>query len=150
MSRGQLVCENINKGNASRYIRPAWFKGGKLSTEAFDLREGPPPESYVSHFMVAGIGIECFTSAYNIISAKIKCEQGSIAMLDIFEALAEVNDEDEPFIKFIEKGLPHCGLIYVTTSQSNIQEVKATLCFLAKKKLMATKDIARNSIEAKK
>lgn len=151
MSSGKLSFGSINDGNASRYIRPRWFSKGVLSTEAFDLRVGPPPESYVSHFMVAGIGIECFTSAYEIISGKItKCQQGSIAVLNISEVLEEVNDDVDPFIKFVDKGLPHCGLIYVTKNQANIQEAKATLRVLAQRNIMAGNDIVKNIENYKK
>jgi hypothetical protein len=150
MSSGRLISGMISSGNASRYIRPTWFNNGFLSTEAFDLRVGPPPESYVSHFMTKGIGIECFASAYEIISGKIKkCHQGSIAVLNVSEALAEVNDDVDPFIKFVDKGLPHCGLIYVTKDQVQIQEAKATLRFLAQKNIMAGIEIVK-SIEAYK
>lgn len=143
MSGRNLIYININSGNASRYIRPAWFKNGTLSTIAFDLRMGPPPEGYVSHFMTTGIGIECFSSAYKLISKKMAAQVGSIALLDVSEVLTEINDESEPLIKFVEQGLPHCGLIYVTASQSKIQEAKATLCILAKKNMMSTTDIAK-------
>lgn len=146
MNGGNQICTIINSGNASRYIRPAWFKNGTLSTVAFDLRVGPPPEGYVSHYMTTGIGIECFSSAHKIISKKMGAQTGSIALLDVSEVLAEVNDEAEPLIKFIEQGLPHCGLIYVTASQRQIQEAKATLCFLAQKNLMSTKDIAMTAL----
>lgn len=138
MSNGNLVEKNIIQGDASRYIKPRWLISGKLSTEAFDLREGDPPETYVSHFILTeGSWSEKLKSAHSIISARIsKCNAGSIAIIDIEEALDVVNDEAEPFIIFIEKGLPHCGLIYITPDQQKIQEVKATLCFLAGKRMV--------------
>lgn len=144
MTSGKLACKNINNGNASRYIKPRWLVSGKLSTQAFDLREGPPPETYVSHFMAEGeVETELFKSAYREISQRINiCDIGNIAFLDISETLSEVNDDAEPFIEFIEKGLPHCGLIYITTNQQQIQEAKATLCLLAQKKLIPAKAIA--------
>lgn len=140
----------INEGNASRYIKPRWVSNGILSTIAFDLRMGTPPESYVSHFMAAGVGSECFMSAYEIISAKMeKCHQGSIALLNVSEALDEVNDEPVPFIKFVEKGLPHCGLVYVTNNLAQIQEAKATLSLLAQRNMMLTVEIV-NGLPATK
>lgn len=144
MTRGKMALRKITTGKASRYIKPRWLVSGNLSTEAFDLREGSPPETYVSHFMVSGNDdTELFKSAYNIISTKItKCHVGAIAILDVPETLAEINDDEEPFIDFIEQGLPHCGLIYVTKSQEDIQEAKATLCFLAQRKIRSAKDIA--------
>lgn len=143
MSVGELAFKSIKNGNASRYIKPRWLKMGELSTEAFDLREGTPPETYVSHFIAEGLSLsEIFKSAYLNISAKIEqCNKGSIAILDIHEALAEVNDEAKPLIDFIEKDLPHCGLVYVTISQQQIQEAKATLCLLAGKRLTSAKTI---------
>ena len=132
-----LVCNNISNGNASRFIKPRWFNDGQILTAAFDLRsEGVSPETYVSHIMTEG---EClddqFLSAYeNILKRMKNCRQGgSIAILKVSEALIEVNDESEPFIEFIEKGLPHCGLRYLTDNQQQIQEAKATLCCLARK-----------------
>ncbi|MBS1169990.1 MAG: hypothetical protein H6R01_908 [Burkholderiaceae bacterium] len=143
MSGNNLRSVQINNGNASRYIKPKWINCGNLSTAAFDLRVGPPPESYVSHFMTEGVGIQRFTFAYEIISKKIeKCHVGSIALLDVSEALAEVNDGDAPFIKFEEKGLPHCGLIYLTEDQAQIQEAKATLSIIAQRNMMPAADIA--------
>ncbi len=143
MSGGELTCKTIDNGNASRYIKSRWIKDGILLTEAFDLREGDPPETYVSHFMVQGASqAELFKSAYAIIATRIiKCNKGSIAILDIKKALVEVNDEAEPFIKFVEKSLPHCGLVYLTQNQEDIQEAKATLCLLAGKMLVAAQEI---------
>ncbi len=140
---GDLICGNIDDGHASRYIKPSWIRSGTLSTEAFDLRDGPPPETYVSHFLTEGnLPIERFKVAYDLISQRIKkCDVGSIAVLNISEALIEVNDVTEPFIEFVEKGLPHCGLVYRTTNQQHIQEAKATLCVLATKNLMHAKII---------
>lgn len=132
MNSDELTCKKIDTGNASRYIKPRWVEDGKLSTEAFDLRDGSPPEPYVSHFLVDGSSIaEFFESARTIISTKITIpKNGWISIIDIVEALSEVND-DEHLIEFIEKNLPHCGLVYTTKNQENIQEAKATLCFIA-------------------
>lgn len=143
MSGDKLACKSINNGNASRYIKPRWLQLGILSTEAFDLREGTPPETFVSHFIADGHSLgEIFISAYANISTRItNCDKGSIAILDICEALKEVNDEEVPFIDFVEKGLPHCGLVYITPNQQQIQEVKATLCLLARRKLTSTQII---------
>lgn len=144
MNVQELACISIKDGNASRYIKPRWFKNGVLSTEAFDLREGPPPELYVSHFMATGEAEnEVFKSAYDLISQRIStCYLGLITFLDVNEALIEVNDEAEPFIEFVDKKLPHCGLIYKTSKQEKIQEAKATLCVLAGKKITHAKSFA--------
>ncbi|WP_321919789.1 hypothetical protein [Paraburkholderia tropica] len=89
---------------------------------------------------------EIFDQAHLIISGKISdCKKGSIALLEIEEALAEVNDEIEPIIGFVEKGLPHCGLVYLTPRQEKIQEAKATLCFLAKNRLSSVKTIVETA-----
>lgn len=143
MNNKVLIGKNIAAGSASRYIKPRWVQGGKLSTEAFDLRDGTPPEAYVSHFLVNENSLEeNFNSAHTIISKKITdCRKGGVAILEIFEVLAEVNDEAEPFIEFTEQGLPHCGLVYLTAQQEKIQEAKATLCLLAEKKLTSVKSI---------
>lgn len=148
MSTQVLVGKNITSGNASRYLKPKWILGGNsISTEAFDLREGDPPETYVSHFLVASRDLsEVFISAHTLISQRIqKCHRGSIAILEIEEALHEVNDEPVPFIGFVEKDLPHCGLIYLTPDQEKIQEAKATLCILAKNRMSSVAAIIQNS-----
>jgi hypothetical protein len=141
----KTINTSLKNGNASRYIKPRWLRSGKLSTEAFDLRDGPPPETYVSHFLVDGKNNEeIMRSAYLHISSRISlCETGSIAILNIAEALSEVNDEIENIIDFLEKNLPHCGLIYKTANQPQIQEAKATLCFLASKKLASAQLISQ-------
>ena len=145
MTENELACKDIKAGNAARYIKPRWIDqiNGVLSTEAFDLRDVDPPETYVSHFIAEGnSSLEIFHSAYSLISQRMqKCDKGSIAILDIREALMEVNDEVEPFIAFVEKGLSHCGLKYVTSKQEKIQEAKATLCFIAKKNMKAVNSI---------
>lgn len=138
MTGSDLVSKKIGDGNASRYIKPRWINANNLSTEAFDLRENPP-EPYVSHFMADGEYLdERFHSAYERISKRMRefhKTNGSIAIIKIAEALDEVNDEDKPFIEFVEKGLPHCGLIYLTENQQQVLEAKATLCVLAKKQI---------------
>ncbi|WP_155637678.1 hypothetical protein [Burkholderia cepacia] len=147
MSDQVLVSKNITSGNASRYLKPKWIlDGNSISTEAFDLREGPPPETYVSHFLVAsGSEDYVFTSAHEVISKKIaNCHKGGIAILEIEEALEEVNDGDTPFIEFVDKGLPHCGLVYLTPDQEKIQEAKATLSFLAKNRMSWVKVILQS------
>lgn len=92
MTGGELVSTKISNGNASRHIKPRWFVADKLSTEAFDLRDGDPPETYVSHTMADG---EClddqFRSAYIGISRRRNCRNGSIAILKVTEALRRVS-----------------------------------------------------------
>jgi hypothetical protein len=134
MSELQKTTEKISSGEASRFLKKRWIlPNNQISTEAFDLRLGPPPEDHISHFLVAGEGNEnLFRAAYAIISEKIpSCANGGIALLDISATLTEVND-DEQLISFIEAGFrPHCGLIYTTNEQSKILEAKTTLSFLA-------------------
>jgi hypothetical protein len=144
MSGVAVACKKIGVGYASRYIKPRWILNSGISTEAFNLRDGPPPEKYVSHFMADGeSNSEIFRHAYQIISKKIdRCIVGGIAILDVLEALEEVNDEDELLIEFIEQGLPHCGLSFLSKNQQSIQEAKATLCVLAQSKLMMSRQIA--------
>lgn len=136
---------SMKTGSASRYIKPSWLEQGFLSSEAFDLRDGSPPETYVSHFLVHDSEkSSAFVLAHSIISKKLKnCLSGSIAIIEIAEALEEVNDNRElmPFIDFVEKNLPHCGLVYLTTDQENIQEAKATLCVLAEKRISSVINI---------
>lgn len=126
----------LASGNAARYIKPSWREGKTLLTQTFDLREGPPPERYVSHYLVDGEGSKIFNTAYNLISRRLKkCNKGSIAIIDIAEALIEINDEAFDLIKFVDADLPHCGLVFVTTDEQKILEAKTTLCYLAEQML---------------
>ena len=133
----QVKNKNISEGRAARYVKPRWRDGKTLSTQAFDLREGDPPETYVSHYLVDNKGNESFKLAYNLISRRLKrCTTGSIAIIDIEEALNEINEEELDFIKFIDADLPHCGLVFVTNDEQKVLEAKTTLCFLAEQMLM--------------
>lgn len=149
MSELQTNRAEISSGETSRYLKKRWLlANGQISTEAFDLRKGPPPEDHVSHFMVSGKGdIDLFFAAYLIISKKIAdCKNGvgGIALIDISEALGEVND-NEQIISFIEAGKrPHCGLIYTTGEQSKILEAKSTLSILAAERKTTVEELSRS------
>lgn len=150
MSELQINRSKISSGETSRYLKKRWLlPNGKISTEAFDLRKGPPPEDHVSHFMVIGDGdAKLFLAAYFIISKKITdCQKGigGIALIDVSEALGEVNDDDEQLISFIEAGKrPHCGLIYTTSEQSKILEAKSTLSILAAERKATIEELHRS------
>lgn len=137
MSDKEIACMKINEGDASRYIRPGWVEGGLLSTAAFDLRDGDPPETFVSHFMAQGASAqEKFRHAYALISARIKkCDRGGIALLDVSEVLEEVNDENQALVEFRDAGLPHCGLHYLTADPQDRLEIKTVLCLIATKRM---------------
>jgi len=149
MNGESLVCTDIKAGKASRFIKPAWIDAGRITTQAFDLREGNPPEPYVSHFLVSGVGAEIFVNAHKLISKARTCNNGSIAIIDIAEALSEINEKDEKLIKFFDQKLPHCGLVYLTSSQEEILETKATLCLLAQLNVVSVKSLLSNTAERK-
>ncbi len=146
MIDSKLDGKAITSGSASRFIKPGWIKDGRITTEAFDLREGNPPETYVSFFLVnCGSADEQMRSAFSILSKKItKHSKWSISIIEIEDALSEINDEEMPFICFKEKGVPHCGLFYLTNTQEKILEIKATLCLLAKKRLNSAYQLANS------
>lgn len=130
------------EGYLARRIKPSWIIGTgnffQISTEAFDLREGQPPETYVSFYQVNSL--QDFLQAKEIINFKLPNFNGAISIFDIKDALEEVNDSEEDIIKFSKiDNNGHCGLFFITTNQSLIQEAKTTLSLLAKKHIMAVK-----------
>ncbi len=143
MTEMDITCAEITDGDASRYIKPAWVESGVLSTAAFDLRDGEPPEIYVSHFLAEGLTpFEKFSDAYSSISARIKkCNRGGIALLDIAEVLDAINDDSNALVAFREAGLPHCGLYYLSEMPQDRLEVKAVLCLIASKRLVVAGSI---------
>lgn len=132
-TKSSLSCSLVS-GNASRFIRSNWISDGRILSVAFDLRDSTPPEKYVSLFVVDGADLDVlFRSAWSIIAKRIPgAKTGAVSILNISEVLGEVN-EDSELIKFVDKNLPHCGLIYVTSDPRDIVEVKATLAFVASK-----------------
>ncbi len=146
MINNNLDSSMMTAGSASRFIKPRWIINGCITTEAFDLRDGNPPETYVSFFLVErGSADKELRSGYKMLSEIIpECTKWSISIIEIEEALSEINDEDTPFICFKEKGIPHCGLIYLTNAQEKILEIKATLCVLAQKKVNSTRQISNS------
>lgn len=72
----------------------------------------------------------------------IKKPNGAVTILDVAKALADINDEGQDIIRFVKKGLPHCGLVYLSKSLTKIQEAKTTLSFLASERFRLVKCIA--------
>jgi len=139
------VSKKFVEGILSRYMKPSFVNNEYfIDTVGFDLRERTPPERYVSFYKV-----EKENDEENYISA-ISClkitpkNNGAIILLDVAESLIEVNDEDEDIIHFIEAGLPHCGMSYLTNDLTKIQEAKTTLSFLALNKRKYIRDIDTN------
>lgn len=143
MTNSNLDNRIMTAGSASRFIKPSWIKDGRITTEAFDLREGNPPETYVSFFLLEPAPpSEQLRAAYEILSITIsKYSKWSISIIEIEEALREINDGDTPFICFKEKRAPHCGLVYLTDAREIILEIKATLCVLAQRNINSVRQI---------
>lgn len=135
MSAVKCTDAPITQGYAARLIKNTWITEGKIASEAFDLRGGDPPELYVSHVLAPGnTESERFKVGLKNIRARMPTARGNLALLLIEEALSDVND-DEALICFLERGVPHCGLFFLTADSLKIVEVKSTLCFLAKKRV---------------
>lgn len=134
----------IITGNTARYIKQKWVNAlGSVDPTAFDLRANPP-ELYVSFYMSAEIeSMKFFVTSFNGISSKFRnpIDSGAMARFDIKQCLEEVNDEEPAVIGFVEKNLPHCGMIYLVSDLTRILEAKATLAFLAKSNLMNVSEI---------
>ncbi len=127
-----VVSEPILNGIASRLAKSRWLMNDSVSSEAFDLRDGTPPETYVSFFMCQVTHLsQIEAKAVSEIGTRISIRKGNrIMLIDVAEALDEVNHEAE-IISFLPKGLPHCGLFYLTDDAESIVEAKATLSLLA-------------------
>lgn len=136
----------MNKGYVSRFLKPSLIDAdNSINAAAFDLRDRSPPEVYVSFYEVTGESVNVrFVSGYNSINQKFDVSNknnAAIVLLDIFECLEEINDEEKDLITFKPQNLPHCGLFYLTTNLVKIQEIKTTLSFLASQNLKRIREI---------
>ena len=99
----------------------------------------------LSFYEVTGESVNVrFVSGYNSINQKFDVSNknnAAIVLLDIFECLEEINDEEKDLITFKPQNLPHCGLFYLTTNLVKIQEIKTTLSFLASQNLKRIREI---------
>lgn len=141
------MCRELTSGYLARRLKPSWLskKGNNIiiSTAAFDLRDGVPPELFVSFYLTGNCNPIDFSYALELIKKGYRDSNvsGAICILNIEEALREVNDEQDPIIEFYELiDSPHCGLFFTEEKQELIQEAKTTLCFLARKRIRAIKD----------
>lgn len=144
MSKSLVTTSNVEEGTVSRYIKPSFIEDGKILNEAFDLRDRKPPEKYVSFYLVSkNIESDTFIQAMSFLHIVPK-QNGAMILLDVQEVLEEVNDEDDELITFKEKGLPHCGLIYLSNNLTKIQEIKTTLSYLATNNFKYIKQIEKH------
>ncbi len=141
MSQSLVTASNIDEGIVSRYVKPSFMEDGKILNEAFDLRDKKPPEQYVSFYLASeSSDKENYTQALSFLRMSPK-PSGAITLLDVQEVLEEINDEEDDIITFLEKDLPHCGLVYLSNNITKIQEAKTTLSYLATNKFEYIKNI---------
>jgi len=139
----QIMNNNLIDGIVSRYVKPSFIKNNIISNDLFDLRDMTPPEEFVSFYKVDDIDEDIrFTTAKSCLRMSIS-QNGAIVLLDIDEVLDEINDEEIDIISFTEQNLPHCGLNYITSSLTKIQEAKTTLSYLASQRFKFIKDIKK-------
>ncbi len=142
MSKNLVSASKINKGNVSRYIKPSFIEDEKILNVAFDLRDRTPPEEFVSFYLLKNSDEDSmYKEAIELLPISPK-KDGAMILLDIKEALEEINDEVDEIINFVEKSLPHCGMIYLTNNLSKIQEAKTTLSYLVKNRFKLIKNIS--------
>ena len=144
------MCRELTSGYLARRLKPSWLsKNGNniiISTAAFDLRDGDPPELFVSFYLTGNCNPIDFSYAFELIKKGYRDSNvsGAICILNIEEALREVNDEQDPIIVFYELiASPHYGLLFTKNKEEKqelIQEAKTTLCFLARKRIQAIKE----------
>ncbi len=142
MSASLAISTLLVNGIVSRYVKPLFLGNNfTISPDLFDLRDGKPPEEFVSFFKVNEDNKEKnFSSAIDCLPFTPSLN-GAMILLDVEESLEEVNDEEDNIISFTEQRLPHCGLIYLTTNLTKIQEAKTTLSYLATNRFSFIKDI---------
>lgn len=131
--------KTIIDGSASRFIKEKWIKNDfSIDATAFDLRDTPKPETYVSFFIVIGSDNESkFSDSKNKIPKHLISQDGAVIILEISECLDEINDElNGDLISFQEEDMPHCGLYYLTNDLQKIVKIKNTLCFLAQENFL--------------
>ena len=150
MSNG-LTFDLLSDGCVARYIKPSHIVNGIINAAAFDLRDGPPPESYVSFFKVEGESVHSkFLCGYKIVGSRFRGglkSSSAIALLEVKECLEQVNDEEQDLIEFKDQDLPHCGLYYLTNNLVKIQEIKTTLGFLAQDNLESISKIKSKMVQ---
>lgn len=141
MSNVSTIKNEILEGIISRYIKPDWINGNDILNVAFDLRDGEPPETFVSFSKIENNTDESMFNNANCCIKFRKKPTGAIILLDVENVLEEVNDGDEDIIKFFEEKLPHCGLVYIVGDTGKVQEAKTTLSYLAKKRFRLIQNI---------
>jgi len=142
VSKNLVSASKINKGIVSRYIKPSFIEDNKILNAAFDLRDRTPPEEFVSFYLLKNSDEDSMYKKAICLLPILPKKDGAMILLDIKEALEEVNDETEDIINFVEKSLPHCGMIYLTNNLSKIQEAKTTLSYLVKNRFKLIKNIS--------
>lgn len=146
MSTDLITNTYLINGIVSRYVKPSFLGDNyTISPELFDLRDGVPPEKFVSFYKVNEDSEEKeFMSAVDCLPFK-PSSNGAMILLDVEASLVEVNDEDDDIISFTKQKLPHCGLNYLTNDITKIQEAKTTLSYLASDKYSFVKNIKKSS-----
>ena len=141
MSSELITTFSLKDGTVSRYAKPSFISSYTISPVLFDLRDRTPPEKFVSFYKVEEESEEeRFISALKYLNI-IPKQSGAMVLLDIKKSLDEVNDEENDIVSFTEQNLPHCGLIYLTTNLTKIQEAKTTLSYLASERFRLIKHI---------
>lgn len=141
MSKTVVSIVKINEGIVSRYIKPSFIEDDKILNAAFDLRDRTPPEEFVSFYLLKNSDEDSmYKEAIELLPISPK-KDGAMILLDIKEALEEINDEVDEIINFVDKSLPHCGLAYLTKNLMKIQEAKTTLAYLTQNRFRFVKEI---------
>ena len=106
MSKSLSVSSSkIYYGMASRYVKPSFVESSTILNEAFDLRDRTPSEKFVSfNLLNKSDENSMFHESIHFLKITPK-ENGAIIILDIKEALEEVNDEIENIIEFALQNL---------------------------------------------
>lgn len=128
----EVSCQEDISGNSSlnylfRFINPDLPQG-----TWFDLKDGKPPETYVSFF--SGIGTERSNRVCDAIHKAIgrytPSASGNAAEMFVPKVLETVNRR-KLIIGFHDAGEPHYGMKYVSQEMRDIVFAKTLLCSIA-------------------
>lgn len=117
--------------NSWRYAKPTSITDGNISHSLFSLRDGTPPEQYLSlfhsssHDITSQIQDAC--EYFSNLKFKLKNKSGFIK-IDMTLAEQTINkDSNEKKISFKDEGYPHIGLYYHTENIVDIARLYTTL-----------------------
>lgn len=104
----------------------------------FDLKDGVPPEKYVSFFSGSGVDTSnrVCDAIFQAIGRYTPAPSGNAAEMFVPKVLETVNRRKE-IVRFHQAGAPHYGMTYISQDNRDILFAKTVLCSIAESNMTA-------------